>query len=568
VLTVAAFFIVFNWLTGFVMTKKSKPDSAASKSQTESGTNALPKKRRGFISEFDMWDINLDISSDDTIDPTIRSGESVTKKEPTGSKPVSESRAKTVPLQSRPVKAAKGSTSTTNKPAAASSTKSPGNRQQHSSARPVTKPAAKTSQPQAPVQKSTSRQVSQRRSASSSGAKTVKRTPQDVRNKAAGMKEQSTVNREARIHHRSGASARQQELPPKQTESAVFTTRDVNRKISPQNTQRVEELKKKKRRDKFLKVASLLWVVMDSLWMLTVKLVKFIWPVVYRHKMVVGAALLSFALGIYFGQQGKIVSKQVHTASTSKAVGVKQQSKSVSKLTKKPKPKIAAVKPKRTTHPRPAKPKVQPKKPAETVVTKRSTQEVLAPNQFSGKDIPLDDGAHADAGAVTAVASNPAVATTDIASSSVPQATLDVVPQASPSTAEDKSATMNEKPEDTRLQQLLNVNLNYFNQKQWQQVVETSGKILAINPFMEAALINRSVAYTELAQYNRAITDTNTLITMNKKNGVAFNNRAYAYEKAGFLEKSIVDYAKACKLGVQQSCNDVQRLKDLIETED
>ena len=131
---------------------------------------------------------------------------------------------------------------------------------------------------------------------------------------------------------------------------------------------------------------------------------------------------------------------------------------------------------------------------------------------------------------------------------------------------QDRSVTANEETENVQLKRLLDDNLKYFNQKQWQQVVETSSQILASKPFTEPALINRSAAYTELGKYTLAITDTNTLIIMNKKNGVAFNNRAYAYEKAGFLEKSIVDYGTACKLGIQQSCNDVQRLKRLMET--
>ena len=363
----------------------------------------------------------------------------------------------------------------------------------------------------------------------------------------------------------------------------MFTTRDVNRHIMPQDINRVDEVQKKRRRDKVKKAASWIWFVFDMLWAAIVKLA----PFLYRNKLVVGVALVSFFLGVYVGNAGRATNS---TGAVNNA-GVANETAQAKQLHSRPAHKVVHARKKviakqdKATRISASTAALEPSPAVEPSSEEAVSQQDLAPNQFSGKDIPVtDDGADADVQPASADGANGASLTDEQGSLNTAQQsppaqgdvgqpaanavgnivsgssqTQVVVTQTTPAKASIKADA-----NASALKQLLDENLAYFNQKQWQQVIDTSNKILAIKPFTEAALINRSAAYTELGQYELAIEDTNTLIIMDKKNGVAFNNRAYAYEKAGRLKKSVIDYATACKLGVQQSCNDMQRLKKIL----
>ena len=585
------------------MSKKNTPDAPGKKNQPASEAQEPAKKRSGFISDFDMWGMSLDMSGDETIDANVRSGETAKKPAPDVSDPVTESRAKASSIQSRTAKPAPGPRqAATGKPASVAPSKArTASTPPQSQTKTVHNSEAKKHSPQ-PLrqQQSSSRPSSQ---AGSSVAKASSNARKHVSGKGAGSTAQGSGSRGDRDRQRHSGSSRSTGQPAaraKQSgaeavqEAAVFTTRDINRTIIPQNVKRVDELKKKRRRDKFLKFASLLWVVFDALWVLIVKLAKLaarLAPVLYRYKLPVGAALVSFFLGVYFGGQGSdapVASvAKVTTAANEQAQEIKHHSKPVKK-------------PARSNNPVAGKQLGEPSHQAINTAAGQSglvnenpdmPQQPLAQNQFSGKDIPVADEADTAAATVADAAPDMAGDALKDAAPAAPPQSADAPMSAtesgtgqqpapenagsseagteSPDQAMNQGeapqqaapAVANAQAEDTELKRLLDENLTYFNQKQWQQVVDSSNKILALKPFTEAALINRSAAYTELGQYELAIDDTNTLIIMNKKNAIAFNNRGYAYEKAGLPVKAIADYETACRLGIQQSCNDVQRLR-------
>ena len=111
-----------------------------------------------------------------------------------------------------------------------------------------------------------------------------------------------------------------------------------------------------------------------------------------------------------------------------------------------------------------------------------------------------------------------------------------------------------------QLAQFLDSSLEKFKQKNWQAVELISTKALRLDPDNLTAYMNRAAARAELGRYSNAIADCNQALKINPNSGVAHNNCGYAYERQGDRENARVAYGQACKLGIEQSCQDVQRL--------
>jgi len=506
------------------MAKKNVPDG---KKPPVTDTGASAKKRGGFISDFDMWDMNLDISSDDTIDPTVRSDKTAGKLSATQPVPPVESRAKTTPIQPRK----------TQQPAPQGKSRDAG---QAVANRSRSKPVAGTN---------SARGSSQGRPAGTGSPghnNPLSRTqPVSVKgNRPPEQRRQATTSQ-------SSARASGGQSRSSRSEAAVFTTRDVNQRVVPQDIHRVEELKKRRNRSKFLKSISWLWTLMVR-----------IMPVLYRHKTLVAAVLISFVLGIYVGGLGKVDN----SVTTAKSESSDNKSTHVTPRPARSESRHRHVRKAVAKRPEPARSTAGQKQTLTPAENSDENADSLASNQFSGKDISFDSaaptGEQQDQDAATTSSVEP--------SSTAGQDTAQDTMTGESSTAANSNGTQTSATQtstqgnDAVFKHLLDLNVTYFNQKKWQQVVDTSQQILALKPFTEAALINRSAAYTELGQFDLAIEDTNTLIRINRKDGVAYNNRAYAYEKWGEIEKAVADYTIACQLGIKQSCNDMQRLKKVL----
>lgn len=101
-----------------------------------------------------------------------------------------------------------------------------------------------------------------------------------------------------------------------------------------------------------------------------------------------------------------------------------------------------------------------------------------------------------------------------------------------------------------------------FQDKDWTAVESLTTRIINLDPRNTVAYVNRAGARTELGQLDNALDDSNRAIQLNPGFGLAYNNQAYVYELMGKRKQATASYAKACELGVTQSCADQRRLAD------
>lgn len=606
--------------------------------------NKKPEPKKKFISDLDMWEISLDMVGDDSIDPTHRRHDTHDEK-PTLKQSL-ESKAKTARLNKQ-ADARKPATTNLSKPVSPvtqsprersmpvrQSTPKPGNASSqpvmqrksnpaagaksnptsnsqvnHNKQQPVAKPAPARKTPP-PASQRSNVPVQQNRPQQS---KPEQSRPQVTR-------PQQTKPEQPRSEHPRSEQPRSQQrresVTPKaeQTQPASFTTRDVNRHIAPQN---LEVLSRKKRKERFLKIATTFWVIIDFIWInltritkLGVKLMPFIW----RYKTVVSVGAICFGAGFF---TSSIMNDK---DAKDRAMLVKATAAPVeSTSTRVDRVKTGPAKPSRTEPAPSLKSEVKSKqKPVQASSLSSNVDETSGSRQFAGRDILIEevDPQHTPAeqdaaqqiqvlstGQDNALVTAP---TMDSEPNSMPEAEFnspvssslsnDSVADASQMNAAPVSegmTTIRVEPEaavsafyDKKIQQmgnsnstpvlknpslssdeinaLLTQNVEAYRNKQWQRVIEISDKIITADPEIIDGYINRSVAHTELGMIDEAIADSNKAILLNPRNPVPINNRGYAYEKAGALDNAIADYQAACNLGVKLSCQETERLRKSI----
>lgn len=101
-----------------------------------------------------------------------------------------------------------------------------------------------------------------------------------------------------------------------------------------------------------------------------------------------------------------------------------------------------------------------------------------------------------------------------------------------------------------------------FQDKDWVAVENLTTRIINLDPANSVAYVNRAGARTELGQLDKALDDSNRAIQLNPGFGIAYNNQAYVYELMGERKLAASSYARACELGVTQSCSDKRRMAD------
>lgn len=101
-----------------------------------------------------------------------------------------------------------------------------------------------------------------------------------------------------------------------------------------------------------------------------------------------------------------------------------------------------------------------------------------------------------------------------------------------------------------------------FQDKDWTAVESLSTRIINLDPKNTVAYVNRAGARTELGRLEHALNDSQHAIELNPQFGIAYNNQAYVYELMGKRSLAAASYAKACELGVTQSCADQRRMAD------
>lgn len=612
-----------------------------------SDNNEPKKKKSGFISNQDMWELSLDMVGEDDIDSMHRTGELIKKPIPEpGLEPElpTESRAKVVSARQR--QGGQDKTGQVNKPGATSNsafsntgpvtpqkrtTNSPENHgarqviaptprqppenpaglssiqkqaagSRATGARKMVKepPVVSFGQP-APKQEKSARpelaskqksapEARPRQAPSSPGQQSAKRK-QSVPDTAPSMRQPESRTRQ----DQKNKSARRQ---PGREVTAVFAARDVNLDYHPQDA---DDVDKKVRREKFLRLAGFVWGIFDFLWgsltSLFSRVVKIL-PFLYRQKIIIAASVISFVVGVYVGGLDDSVMKSLFTGKTTSKPVQTDKLAAVKKI-----PKSSKKKPvRRATESSIRKPaRIQETTAQETIAQETTVQELpvagsdLTGRQFSGKDIVFEDSDSQDSAGAEAVTDSEQLEggqqagsvdiseavsgilndegvgkfASDVATSESAHpglATLSGTENDAVTTGETVAAELTGSPDlsneqRAEIQALFNKNVRMFDKGDWLEVVGLSNQILELDPMHIPAHINRSIAYTELGSFDLAIDDANTVIAMDKNNAVSYNNRGYAYERAGQVDQAISDYEFACRLGVEMSCQEVKRLR-------
>jgi tetratricopeptide (TPR) repeat protein len=102
----------------------------------------------------------------------------------------------------------------------------------------------------------------------------------------------------------------------------------------------------------------------------------------------------------------------------------------------------------------------------------------------------------------------------------------------------------------------------YLGKEEYDKAIEAFTRAIALNPNDTNAFCERGVAYHNKGQYDRAIEDYNIVIVLYPNSGMAFfayNNRGYAYDKLGNMGRAISDFQKACDLGNESGCKNLQK---------
>ena len=88
----------------------------------------------------------------------------------------------------------------------------------------------------------------------------------------------------------------------------------------------------------------------------------------------------------------------------------------------------------------------------------------------------------------------------------------------------------------------------YYNEQDYDKVLDTCNKIIELTPNDVSTLYNRGSLLLNKQEYNKAIKDFTTCIEINKKDSNALNNRGLAYEKLNQNEKALDDYLAALEI--------------------
>lgn len=271
---------------------------------------------------------------------------------------------------------------------------------------------------------------------------------------------------------------------------------------------------------------------------------------------ILSVAVISFFIGYYIGGKNAMESAGTEKPAASEvAKNYKFKTTPKAPKAKRPQPKRAA-----------------PQTPIQTTQAMTQQDELTNPT-YEGTEIESEQ--FDENGQPIVAASEPGTeATGDLAGQGgeettanflpLPEDIVEITPESTTELDNDNPAPQSVAPA-ADLQKLLDESLQKFQEKQWESVIELSNKILAIDPNVATALSNRAVAYTETGSYALALNDCNLAIEIDPNNPLAINNRGYVYEKMGDTQNAIKDYATACTLGVDISCKEVDRLKQIGE---
>jgi tetratricopeptide (TPR) repeat protein/DNA-binding transcriptional MerR regulator len=92
------------------------------------------------------------------------------------------------------------------------------------------------------------------------------------------------------------------------------------------------------------------------------------------------------------------------------------------------------------------------------------------------------------------------------------------------------------------------------------QAIENASKAIEMDPGRINPYVNRSWAYLEKNMLQAAIQDCDTALSIDPQNAFAYNNRGLAYQRKKRNSKAEADYRKACNLGLDLGCQNLDVL--------
>jgi len=99
----------------------------------------------------------------------------------------------------------------------------------------------------------------------------------------------------------------------------------------------------------------------------------------------------------------------------------------------------------------------------------------------------------------------------------------------------------------------------YADKGQYDMAISDYNKAISINPNLAMPYNNLGHAYNEKSQFDRAIENSNKAIALDPNYAMPYNNRGAAYANKGIMGKAISDFQKACDMGDENGCKNLQR---------
>lgn len=94
------------------------------------------------------------------------------------------------------------------------------------------------------------------------------------------------------------------------------------------------------------------------------------------------------------------------------------------------------------------------------------------------------------------------------------------------------------------------------------RAISHATKAIELDPGRVNPYVNRSWAYIEKNMLDHAIYDCRVALSLDPRNTFAYNNRGLAYQRKGQLIKAQNDYRKACELGLDLGCQNLNNIKN------
>jgi DNA-binding transcriptional MerR regulator/regulator of sirC expression with transglutaminase-like and TPR domain len=97
-------------------------------------------------------------------------------------------------------------------------------------------------------------------------------------------------------------------------------------------------------------------------------------------------------------------------------------------------------------------------------------------------------------------------------------------------------------------------------QGDFDQAIVNASKAIELDPGRVNPYVNRSWAYLEKDMLQAAIQDCDTALSIDPQNAFAYNNRGLAYQRESRDPKAEKDYRRACDLGLDLGCQNLDSL--------